>query len=107
MGAACTRIDVSPEVVRAINTTQYIRDASFETLWKSITPRIHIYSYDKQMNIQRLLSSYLKTNPVKDHYLSIRIDDYIWHFEIQTNRRLSRVATEIVLTSQPHKIDHL
>ena len=105
MGAACTRLDISPEVARAITvyTTKYIYDASFETIWKTIAP--HIHKYEKRIKIRRLLSSYLQTNPVKDHYLILRIDEYTWYFEIQTNRRLSHELTEIVLktrqTSRP------
>lgn len=98
MGAACTRLDVSPEAARTIYNTKYIQDASFETIWKSISP--HIHRYDKRIKIRRLLSSYLQTNPVKDHYLVLRIDDYAWYFEIQTNRRLSHELTEIVLKSR-------
>jgi hypothetical protein len=100
MGAACTRLDVSPEAARIICNTIYIRDASFETIWKRITP--HIHNYEKRMKIRRLLCSYVRSNPVNDHYLVLQIDNYVWYFEIQNNRRLSRGTTEIVLTS--HKV---
>ena len=100
MGAACTRLDVSPEATHAITmyNRKHINDASFETIWKTIAP--HIHKYEKRMKIRQLLSSYLKTNPVKDHYLVLRIDEYTWYFEIQTNRRISGELTEIVLKSR-------
>jgi hypothetical protein len=100
MGAACTTLDISPEAERAItiHNTKHIYDASFETIWKTIAP--HIHKCEKRMKIRRLLNSYLYTNPVKDHYLILRIDEYTWYFEIQTNRRISRELTEIVLKSR-------
>ena len=57
MGAVCTRVDVSPEVVQTlfqINKTHrnYVYDASFETIWKYITP--HIDNPEKKIIIQQL-----------------------------------------------------
>ena len=101
MGAVCTRLDVSPEVVRTLQSThaKHIYDASFETIWKHIAP--HIRNHAKRAKIQRLLSTHLHSKPCKDHYLSLKIDGRAWLFEIQTNRRLSSEATEIVLSSHP------
>jgi hypothetical protein len=109
MGAACTHIDVSPEVAQTLfpmtgnqrNYANYIHDASFETIWKHIAP--HIHNQEKRIIIRRLLSYYLRTKPCIDHYLSLNIDDNTWLFEIQTNRRISSTIpeiTEIVLTSK-------
>ena len=100
MGAVCARLDISSEVVRTLSPNQanYIHDASFETIWKHIAP--HINDHDKRIKIQRLLRAYLHSKPCKDHYLSLKIDGRTWLFEIQTNRRLSNEATEIVLTSR-------
>jgi hypothetical protein len=97
MGATCTRLDVSPEVASTIFTIKCIYDASFETIWKTIAPYVH--TYKKRIAVRRLLSAYLQTNPVKEHYLTLRIDEYKWYFEIQTNQCLSNDVTEIVLTS--------
>jgi hypothetical protein len=111
MGAACTRIDVSPDVAQTLhqltlNTTnnvsnrnyrKYVRDASFETIWKHVAP--YIINPEKKIIIQQLLSYYLRTKPCRDHYLSLNIDGYTWLFEIQSNRRITRTFTEIVLSN--------
>jgi hypothetical protein len=93
----CTRIDVSEEAARKICPPIYIPNALFETIWSHI--EYEIRNINKRQKISLLLKDYLQNCPCKDHYLVISIDDRKFFFKIQTNRRITKDATEIVFRS--------
>lgn len=101
MGAACTRIDVSPEVAAAITAGPQrfiLRDARFETVWACLGP--YIKGAVERSKVRRLLRRYLEDNPCRDRYLGLTVGDKRWVFEIVTNRP-GREYTEVLLTSRP------
>ena len=102
MGAACTRIDVSPEAAKAIRVGGshrhfILHDARFESVWACLGP--YIKGAVERSKMRRLLRQYLEANPCRDRYLGLTLGDRRWVFEIVTNRRGAE-STEIVLTSR-------
>lgn len=99
MGAACTRIEVTPVVADMIGARRYIvRNAGFETVWKHIAPTVR--GAAERSKIRRLLNKYLAESPCTDRYLTLVINGHRWIFEIVTNRR-GPEYTEIVLSNNP------
>ena len=102
MGAACTRLDVSPEASKAIRSRMacrhfIIQDARLETVWACIEP--YIKGAVERSQIRRLLRRYLEDNPCRDRYLGITLGGRRWFFEIMKNR-CGGEYMEILLTGR-------
>ena len=97
MGAACTHLEVTPEVARSImDCPIYISDASFKTIWSSLSP--YLKSAVERHKIRRLLKTYLERTPCTDRYLVLHINGAKWMFEITSHRR-THEFTELVLSN--------
>ena len=103
MGAACTRIDISPEAAKAIKNGGgsgknhfIVQDARYETVWSCLGP--YIKGAVERSKMRRLLRQYLEESPCMDRYLGLTLGDRRWVFEIATNR-CGGECTEILLTT--------
>lgn len=97
MGAACTHLDIPPDVVRSIREHPiiHVSDARYETIWLFISP--YLRNAVERHKIRKLLKSYLETTPCKDRYLVLHVNGAKWVFEITSHRR-THEYTELVLS---------
>jgi hypothetical protein len=97
MGAACTRLDIPPDVARYIRDRQFIHisDARYETIWLCISP--HIHNAVERHNIRQLLKSYLEKTPCKGRYLVLHVKGSTWVFEITSHVR-TKEYTELIMS---------
>lgn len=101
MGAACSTIDVSPELAKTLagGGRRYIlQDGQFETVWRCLGPYIH--GAVERGKMRRLLRTYLEKTPCTDRVLVLNVSGQRWVFEILSNRR-GPEYTEIVLSENP------
>ena len=101
MGAACSTIDVSPEVAKTLagGGRRYIlQDGRYETVWACIRPYIH--GAVERGKVRRLLGAYLEKTPCTDRVMVLTVNGKRWVFEITSNRR-GPEYTEIVLSENP------
>jgi hypothetical protein len=99
MGAACTRIDVSPAVAKMIcteGTPNRIRigDCRYETVWACISP--HIRGAIERVKTRKLLRGYLAEHPCRERYMILHVNGRKWIFEIITNRATAEYSEVVI-----------
>lgn len=99
MGATCTKLDISPEAARVINSSSnrviQLDVATYEAIWVCLAP--YIKNAIERSKIRRLLRNYLAENPCRDRFLCLKVNDTKWMFEITGNTH-TREYTEVVLS---------